>query len=108
MIYSQPQPAALHEFSEYPKMVYPKSEDGKTPTYNGRGQAEDGIIVNDEAEEAAVMATSKPPVREDEEIARLQKVCETKGVKYDRRWGVKKLTSAVEDAGFDPALDPDA
>jgi hypothetical protein len=107
MIHQQSVETSPYEFSEYPKMVYPDSADGK-PKYNGRGQAELGIIVNDEAEEAEVMKTKAAPVREGDEKARLLKVCAVKGVPFDKRWGVEKLTTAIEDAGFDASLDPDA
>lgn len=94
-----------YEYSEYPKMVYPGSADGK-PKYNGRGQAEEGVIVNSAAEEAEVMSTGEAPVREEDEQARLQVICENLGVKFDKRWGAARLVKAITEAGGDPNQDP--
>jgi hypothetical protein len=74
----------------------------------GRGRLEDGVLVNNEAEEREALSTGEAPVREGDELARLQKVAEIKGVTFDKRWGAPKLIKAITDAGFDPTLDPDA
>lgn len=81
-----------YEFVEFPKWV-------KSPVTG------EDVLVADEREEAVIMA-SKPLVREADEIARLQKVAEIKGVQFDKRWGVKRLTDAIETAGHDAALNP--
>jgi hypothetical protein len=94
-----------YEFVEYPKMVYPGSSDGK-PKTNGKGQSEPGVLVNNAAEEAEVMATGAAPVRDEDEQARLQTLCEINGVQFDKRWGAAKLTKALTEAGHDPTADP--
>ncbi len=94
-----------YEYREYPKMVYPGSPDGK-PVTNGLGQSEPGITVLNAEEEASVMATKAPPVRESDERDRLQMICEVKQVKYDKRWGNDKLVAAIVEAGEDPDFDP--
>ena len=94
-----------YEYREYPKMVYPGTKDGK-PEVNGKGQAKKGVVVNNEAEEAEAMSTGETPVREGDEQARLQKLCEINGVQFDKRWGAPKLTKALTEAGHDPTANP--
>lgn len=91
-----------YEYREYPKMVYPKGIDAK----DDKGKPIPGIVVNNDEEEARVMNTGTPPVREADEIVRLTTLADVKGVQIDKRWGVAKLTAAIEAAGEDPTLDP--
>lgn len=84
-----------YEFQEYPKHVYPNGPD--KPYVEVRS-----------AEEEAEAMRSGTVVREEEEHERLVVVATIKGVKIDKRWGVKRLRDAISEAGFDPDLDPRA
>jgi hypothetical protein len=84
-----------YEFQEYPKHVYPNGPDKPY------------VEVRSEAEEAEAMGSGSV-VREEEEQERLVQVATIKGVKIDKRWGVKRLRDEIKAAGFDPDLDPKA
>ncbi len=84
-----------YNYMEYPKHVYPNGPD--KPFVEVRS-----------AEEEREAMSSGVVVREDDEQARLVEVATIKGVKIDKRWGVKRLRDVIADAGFDPDLDPKA
>lgn len=95
-----------YEFREFPKMLYPSNADDPfTPVYT-KGVPCEGIIVNDEEEQMAVLATLAPPVREADERKRLIALAEVDGVTIDKRWSLAKITAAIEGAGFDPTANP--
>lgn len=88
-----------YEFREYPKWIETGKDELGKPF---------GIIIHSEDEELQFLATNAPPVREEDEKARLIAVADTKGVQVDKRWSTVKLAQAITDAGFDPSLDPNA
>ena len=83
-----------YQYQEYPKHVYP---DPHKPKHS--------VIVRNHDEERAAMGHEE--IIDDEvEHKRLLAVAHVKKIKVDKRWGPAKLTKAIEDAGFDPTLDP--
>jgi hypothetical protein len=83
-----------YQFQEYPKHVYPNPD---KPKYC--------IVVYDADQERAALGHEE--VIDDEvERKRLLAVASVKKVAVDKRWGPAKLSKAIEDAGFDPTLDP--
>lgn len=83
-----------YQFQEYPKHVYPDPE--KPKHY---------VVVNNAEQESAALG-NKEIIDDEVERKRLLAVAEVKKVPVDKRWGPAKLTKAIEDAGFDPTLDP--
>lgn len=81
-----------YEFQEYPKWVQPPV-----------GAA---VIVNDEDEEAEVMATGELAPREEDERVRLYAVAEVTGTQIDKRWSLERIAKAIEDAGHDSTANP--
>lgn len=85
---------ALNQYQEYPKLVYTDALNPKKYT-----------IVNSVEEETAAVGGGEI-INYEAERERLLAVASVKGVQVDKRWGPAKLTKAIEDAGFDPTLDP--
>jgi|GEM_PF-4674420 len=81
-----------YEFREFPKFVTP---DGGEP-----------VLVQNAEEEAEALKTGEAPIREEDERKRLIILAEVKGVQIDKRWSAARMTKTIEDAGFDPTLDP--
>ena len=81
-------------WQEYPKHVYP--EPGNMKNY---------VHVNNEEEERLALGGDKI-VREEDEHERLVALAGVKGVQADKRWGVPRLTKAIEDAGHDSSVNP--
>ena len=81
-------------WQEYPKHVYPDPDN--TKKY---------IQVNNEEEEQAALG-GVLIVREEDERERLVTLAGVKGVQVDKRWGLPKLTKALEDAGHDSTVNP--
>lgn len=75
-----------YEFREYPKWV-------------------EGVIVNDEDEEARVL-DGKKLLREPDERVRMLAICDVKKIIIDKRWGLDKIRKAIIAAGEDPEFDP--
>jgi ribosomal protein L15 len=83
-----------YQFQEYPKHVYPNPH--KLKEY---------VVVNSEDEERLALR-GEEIVREDEERKRLVTLAEVNHVQVDKRWGIHKLTKALDDAGFDSSANP--
>lgn len=80
-----------YQYQEYPKLIY---SDDKNYT-----------VVYDANQEQQLLGGEEIIDEEDERI-RLFAVAKIKNVQVDKRWGPAKLTKAIEDAGFDPTLNP--
>jgi len=83
-----------YQFQEYPKAVYP---DHTKPKHY--------VIVHNADEERTVLGNEEV-IDEEAERKRLLAVADVKKVAVDKRWGPARLAKAIEDAGFDPTLDP--
>lgn len=83
-----------YQFQEYPKHVYPNADKPKH------------FVVVNSAEEESVAMGNEEIIDDEVERKRLLAVAHVKKVPVDKRWGPAKLTKAIEDAGFDPTLDP--
>ena len=83
-----------YQYVEYPKHVYPHPDNPKH-----------FVVVRSAEEERLALGHEEIP-DEDAEHKRLLAVASVKNLKVDKRWGPAKLTKAIEDAGFDPTLDP--
>lgn len=83
-----------YEFSEFPKMVYPGAEDPKKP-YDSKGKPIPGVLVNNEAEEATVLA-GETVVHEADVRAELIHQATSRGMQFDKRWGPERLQAAIE------------
>ena len=81
-------------WQEYPKHVYPDQDNLKNY-----------VQVNNEEEERAALG-GITIVREEDEHERLVTLAGVKGVQVDKRWGLPKLTKAIEDAGHDSSVNP--
>lgn len=93
-----------YEFREYPKFV----QTGEKVDSSTKTKIADGVLVYNEAEEAALTNTGKAPVRDEDERTRLLKVAKQNGVEVDARWGVPKIEAALVAAKVDTDHDPDA
>lgn len=71
-----------YEYVEFPKWVTPE---GGKPT-----------LVQDEEEEATVMAGAEV-VREEDERAEVHLEAQNKGVQFDKRWSVQRIRTAIVD-----------
>lgn len=81
----------VSQYQEYPKLIYTDDKNY--------------IVVQDANQERQVLGGEEIIDEEDERI-RLFAVAKVKGVQVDKRWGPAKLTKAIEEAGFDPTLNP--
>lgn len=86
--------SAISQYQEYPKHVY-----------NNPDKPKHYVVVNSASEEAQVLG-GEEVIDDEVERVRLLAVAQVKNVKVDKRWGPAKLTKAIEDAGFDPTLNP--
>lgn len=93
-----------YEFKEYPKFI----QTGEKVDLSTKTKTPTGVLVYSEAEEAALTATGKPPVRDEDERTRLLKVAKQAGVEVDARWGLPKIEAALVAAKIDTDHDPDA
>lgn len=91
-----------YEYREFPKMVHPHGVGAK----DAAGKLIPGIVVNDQAEEDAVMTTKEAPEREDEVRARLWEIAEIFDIKVDKKWSIPRQREAITAGGGDPDLDP--
>lgn len=82
------------EYQEYPKLIY-----------NDPANPSAFVKVNNEDEEAAVLAGGRV-LREEDERGRLVALAEVKGVQIDKRWKPERIAAAIKDAGHDPQADP--
>ena len=83
-----------YQYQEYPKHIY---NDPKNPK---------AFIVVRSADEEHKALKNEEIIDEDVERKRLLAIAAVKILQVDKRWGPAKLTKAIEDAGFDPTLDP--
>lgn len=83
-----------YQYQEYPKHVYPHADKPKH-----------FVVVNSEEEERQVLG-GEEIINEEHERHRLLTLASVKKVPVDKRWGPAKLTKAIEDAGYDPTLNP--
>ncbi len=83
-----------YQFCEYPKHVYPDPEKPKN------------FVVVNSAEEESLALGNEEIINDDDERKRLLAVAHVKKVPVDKRWGPAKLTKSIEEAGFDPTLNP--
>jgi len=83
-----------YQFYEYPKHVYPHPD--KPKHY---------VVVNS-AEEEKLALGGEEIISDEDERHRLLTVASVNKVPVDKRWGPAKITKAIEDAGFDPTLNP--
>jgi hypothetical protein len=83
-----------YQYQEYPKHVYPHAD--KPKHY---------VVVNSAEEESQILG-GEEIINDEHERVRLLTVAKVKNVPVDKRWGPAKLTKAIEDAGFDPTLNP--
>jgi len=82
-------------YQEYPKHVYPWSDDPKRY-----------VMVRNEAEEAEAMAQGQV-IRTEDERKRLVAVAEVGGLtKFDGRWSIDRMTTELKNAGLDPTANP--
>jgi len=86
--------SAISQYQEYPKHVY-----------NNPDKPKHYVVVNSASEEAQVLG-GEEVIDDEVERVRLLAVAQVKQVKVDKRWGPAKLTKAIEEAGFDPTLNP--
>lgn len=89
-----PGDGALNQYQEYPKLIYNDVKDPKKY-----------VRVNSIEEETAATG-GEEVINDEDERERLFAVAAVKGVQVDKRWGPGKIIKAIEDAGFDPALNP--
>lgn len=82
------------QYQEYPKHLY---LDPKNPKLY--------VVVKDVNEENQALGNEEI-IDEEEERKRLLAIAVVKKLPVDKRWGPAKLTKAIEDAGFDPTLNP--
>lgn len=82
------------QYQEYPKHIY--TDLSMPKSY---------VVVNSADEEQRVLG-GKEIINDEAERHRLLTVAEVNKVIIDKRWGPGKITKAIEDAGFDPTLDP--
>lgn len=94
------------EFSEYPKMVYPKDKDPTVPAHLIKklppGKAagpNQGVLVENQAEEELVMGGGAIH-HEVDQLEDLRQKLRTLDptVQIDKRWGATKLQGLIDDA----------
>ncbi len=83
-----------NQYQEYPKFIYHDPTNSK------------GYVVVNNAHEERLATGGEEVISEETEHKRLHALAAVKGVQVDKRWGPAKLTKAIEDAGFDPTVDP--
>jgi hypothetical protein len=100
---------------ETPSVLIEEDDDMTHPLYQGMKFKDyeynefpkaigDKLAMNEDEEK--VILAGRPLLREPEERVRLIAVAEVKGVTIDKRWNIEKIVKAIEDAGYDPTLDP--
>lgn len=83
-----------YQYQEYPKHIYNDPKDPKK------------FIVVNSADDEQLALGGEEIIDPDVERVRLLTLASIKKVAVDKRWGPGKITKAIEDAGFDPTLDP--
>lgn len=73
---------------EYPLSLFYKDGD-ETPA---------AIVQNEAEHNAQLIGWGQPPLYTQDEKVTLQAECDAKGIEYDKRWGVSRLKSAIEEA----------
>lgn len=82
------------QYQEYPKHVYNDPQNPKI------------YVVCLDAEQERKALGNEEIIDDETERKRLLTLASVKNVQVDKRWGPAKITKAIEDAGFDPTLDP--
>lgn len=82
------------QYQEYPKNLYLDPKNPRNYTVVRTPEEENLALGNEEI------------IDEEIERKRLLAVANVNNVPVDKRWGPAKLARAIEDAGFDPTLDP--